>query len=108
MPIQTIVDNTFYLFDSGGTALASTVWPSGARVSQIRIFAVNTLAAVTLQVAAGTPWFQWNYIQSGFTGVGSSISITQSTFAFPMGGMRVPTAIIPTTLTACTAWIDFI
>ena len=109
MPIRTIVDNTFYLFDSAGTALGSTVWPAGARVSQIRILAINTLASVTFQIVAGTPWFQWDYLTQASVPVTSSNSvIVPNLYVIPMGGMRVPTAIIPTTLTAATAWIDFI
>lgn len=108
MPIRALVDNTFYLFDSLGTALASTVWPTGARVSQIRIFALDTTAAVTFQIAAGTPWFQWAYTRNTSVAAGSADSIVPGHFVIPMGGMRVPTAIIPTTLTAATAWIDFV
>ena len=108
MPIRTIVDNTFYLFDSAGTALASTVWPAGARISQIRILALTTAASVTFQIAAGTPWFEWSYTQVGFAGVGSTVSVVPTLYTIPMGGIRVPTAIIPTTLTAATAWIDFV
>ena len=105
MPIRTILDNTFYLFDFLGTALPATVWPSGARVSQIRILALDTSAAVEWQIAAGTPWFRWSYLQVGFAGIGSAVSVTPAMFTIPMGGMRVPTAMIPTTMTACSAWI---
>lgn len=108
MPIQTVVDNTFYLFDSAAGRLASTVWPAGARVSQIRVLANTTAASINLQIVAGTPWFQWSYTQVGFAGIGSTVSVVPSLHTFPMGGIYVPTAFIPTTLTAATAWIDFV
>ena len=98
MPIRTTIDNTYHLFDS--TAGRLTNWPSGARISQIRLHAVNTAAAATFQIAAGTPFFEWAY-------VGAGAGIAPGHYIFPMGGVPCPTAFIPTTLTACTAWIDF-
>ena len=103
MPIQTILDNTYYIFDSGTTALP---WNSGSRLAQIRIFAVSTAANVVFNVVAGTPFFTFNYLQT--VAVNSGIALVPSMFVFPMGGMRCPSAIIPTTLTAATAWIDFL
>lgn len=105
MPIRTLVDNTYYVFDAQGTGLT---WPAGARIQQIRLFTLNTTAAVEFQVVAGTPWFSWNYLVHGTLLGGTSISIIQSYHTIPMGGVRCPTAIIPTTLTACSAWIDFV
>ena len=104
MPIRAILDNTYYVFDSLGTALP---WPSGARIQQIRLFALNTASVAEFQVAAGTPWFRWAYTTNASVAAGSADSIVPGHFVIPMGGVRVPTAIIPTTLTACTAWIDF-
>mgnify|MGYP001573287815 FL=1 len=103
MPIRTIIDNTYYVFDSQGTALT---WLAGARIAQIRIFAVTTAANVEFQLAAGTPWFTFSYLQT--VAVNTGITLVPSTFTFPMGGVGVKTGIIPTTLTAATAWIDFV
>ena len=105
MPIRTIIDNTYYVFDSLGTALP---WPAGARIQQIRLATLSTLAAVEFQVRAGTPWFVWSYLTHGAVSVGSAASVIESYHTIQMGGVRVPTAIIPTTLTACSAWIDFV
>ena len=105
MPIRTLIDNTYHVFDSQGTALS---WLSGARIAQIRIFAIDTTAAVVLQLAAGTPWFQWSYLVHGAVSVGSAASVVPTLYTIPMGGVGVKTGIIPTTLTAATAWIDFL
>ena len=103
MPIRTIIDNTYHVFDSQGTVLT---WPTGARIAQIRIFAVTTAAIVEFQIAAGTPWFDFSYLQT--VAVNSGITLVPSYFTFPMGGVMVKTGLIPTTLTAATAWIDFV
>jgi len=105
MPIRAIVDNTYYIFDSLGTALS---WPAGARIQQIRLLTLNTTASAEFQVVAGTPWFSWSYVTHGTFGAGGTGgSVVAAHHVIPMGGVRVPAAIIPTTLTACTAWIDF-
>ena len=103
MPIRTVIENTYHVFDSQGTVLP---WNTGSRIAQIRIFAVTTAASVEFQLAAGTPWFTFSYLQT--VAVNSGITLVPSTFTFPMGGVGVKTGIIPTTLTAATAWIDFI
>lgn len=100
MPIRTIIDNTYHVFDSQGTVLT---WLAGARIAQIRILAVTTAATVELQVAAGTPWFNFSYLQTV-----TANTVVPSLFVFPMGGVGVKTGLIPTTLTAATAWIDFV
>lgn len=105
MPNNQIIDNTYYVFVGSVTAIP---WPQGARIQQIRLFTANTTASVEFQVVAGTPWFLWNYITHGALFTASGGSVIQSHHVIPMGGVRVPTAIIPTTLTACTAWIDFV
>ena len=102
MPIQTIVGNTFYLFDSAAGRLADTVWPAEAVISQIRILSLSTSAAVEFHIQAGTPWFRWAYLANG-----STQTFVPSMYVIPMGNVRLQTAIIPTMLTAATAWIDF-
>ena len=99
MPIQTILDNTYYIFDSLGTAL---LWNAGSRIQQIRILSLSTTATVEFQAVAGTPVFRWNYLANGSTN-----TFAPSMYVIPMGGVSFPTAWIPTTLTAATAWIDF-
>lgn len=105
MPIRALLDNTYYVFDSLGTAIA---WNAGSRIQQIRLLALDTTATVEFQIAAGTPWFRWTYTVHGtFGSGGTGGSVVTSHHVIPMGGVKVPTAIIPTTLTACSAWIDF-
>ena len=104
MPGNQLIDNTYYVFVGSGTAIP---WPAGARIQQIRLFTTSTLASLEFQVSAGTPWLLWNYITHGAVSVGSAATLIQSYHTIPMGGVRCQTAIIPTTLTACSAWIDF-
>ena len=100
MPNQ-LIDST-YLVDAQATTALS--WPGGARFSQVRILALDTTAAATFTiVAGGTPIFRFAVLTQG-----AGTSIQPALFTFPLGGVRYPTAWIPTTLTACTAWIDFL
>lgn len=104
MPNQ-LIDSTYVVDAAGAAALA---WPGGARISQVRIFAIDTTASATFLLAAGTPILRWNFITHGAVSVGSATSVVQALAVIPLGGVRYPTAWIPTTLTACTAWIDFL
>ena len=99
-----LIDNTFVVFASQGTALA---WPSGARISQVRLLALNTLASCVFQAVVGTPIFEWRYLVHGTVTPGSGVAVVDATHTIPMGNVSFPTAWIPTTMTACTAWIDF-
>ena len=102
---SALLDNTYVVFGSQGTALA---WPAGARIAQVRILALDTTASAVFQVVAGTSIFEWRYLVHEL-GVGTSArSIQTAMHVFPMGGVGFKTAWIPTTLTACTAWIDFL
>ena len=102
MPLQ---DSTYIIYASQGTALS---WPVGARIAQVRILAANTTASVVFQANVGTPIFEWRYLLHELGTSTSARSIETAMHVFPMGGVRMPTAWIPTTLTACTAWIDFL
>ena len=105
MPGNQIIDNTYYIFVGSGTAIP---WPVGARIQQIRLFTTNTTATVEFQVVAGTPWFSWNYLIHGSAIASSATSVISAYHTIPMGGVQCRLAIIPTTLTACSAWIDFV
>ena len=105
MPVQTIIGNTYYIYDSLGTVLA---WPAGMRVAQIRLLALNTAAEAIFQVSAGTPFLEWRYIRAEAASAASSRVVEPSLYVIPMGGVRMQVGLIPTTLTACTAWIDFL
>ena len=102
MPIRVQVDNTYYIFDS--TAGRVTNWPAAARVAQIRLVALTTAAAASWEITAGTPWFQWTLV----TNATGAALVAPGYYTFPMGGMRMPDGPIFTTLTACSAWFDFI
>ena len=99
-----LMDNTYLVNVSQTTPLA---WPRGARISQIRILAIDTTAACSFQAVAGTAMFEWRYLLHELGAGTSSRAIVSAMHVFPMGGVGFPTAWIPTTLTACTAWIDF-
>ena len=101
MPLQ---DNTYIIYAAQAGALA---WPTGARISQIRIVALNTSASAVFHANAGTPIFEWRYVLHELGAGTSSRDVVSAMHVFPMGGVSFPTAWIPTTLTACTAWIDF-
>lgn len=105
MPLRTLFDNTYYIYDSQGTALP---WLSNSKIAQIRILANNTSANVVFQAMVGTPFFEWRYLLHGSAAGTSSQAVEPALFVIPMGGVRCPTALIPTTLTAATAWIDFL
>ena len=98
-----IFDNTLFINNQATTAIGN--WPSGMRAQSLVIFAITTAATVRFEIYAGTPIFQFNYLQT--VAVNSGISIVPSTFIFPLGGVTFKTAWIPTTLTACSAWIHF-
>ena len=105
MPLIQIIGSTYHIFDSQGTAIA---WPQGAHVSQIRILALNTSANVVFQVIPGTPVFEWRYVLHELGAGTSSRDVVSALHVIPMGGISMQTAIIPTTMTAATAWIDFL
>ena len=94
---NVLIDNTYYV-DTPGAAVLN--WPGGARVSQVRFFASDTSAAAIFTVS-GTPILRWAFF-------GSNATATLGAVVIPMGGTRFPTAWAPSTLTACTAWIDFL
>jgi hypothetical protein len=100
---NVLIDNTFYVDTPGAVALS---WPTGARVSQVRIFGVDTTAAAIF-VVAGTPILRWGFVTQGAVSVGSATAVVDALTVIPMGNVRFPTAWAPSTLTACTAWIDF-
>lgn len=100
-----LLNNTYFLQDSAASALA---WPAHARIQSIVVYAVNTLAALTFLVSAGTPVFEFRLITQGQVSVGSATSVVESTYTYPLGGVDFPTAWIPTTLTACSAWVHFV
>ena len=94
--------NNTYLVDAQATS--ALAWPSGARISQVRILALDTTASATFTiVAGGTPVFRFAMLTQG-----AGTSIQPALFTYPLGGVSYPVAWIPTTLTACTAWIDFL
>ena len=100
---NSIVDNTYFILDTSATALE---WPrAGARIQSVVLWAINTGASAVFLVAVGSPIFRFNYIQT--VAVNSGITMVPSTFSFPLGGVRFQTAWIPSTLTACSAWIHF-
>ena len=102
MPLNQIFDNTYFVTDSATSGLS---WPSGgARIQSIVLHCLNTLAVARFEIYAGTPIFQFSFIQAG----SNSTTTFPSDYVFPIGGVRFQTAWIPTTLTACSAWINFV
>ena len=99
-----LIDNTYLVSTSQGTALA---WPRGARIAQVRLLAIDTTASCVFQAIAGTPMFEWRYLLHELGTSTSARTIQTAMHVFPMGNVGFPTAWIPTTMTACTAWIDF-
>ena len=99
-----LMDNTYLISAPQTTPLD---WPRSARIAQVRLLALDTTAACSFQAVAGTAIFEWRYIFQTFAGGSSDRTIISAMHVFPMGGVSFPTAWIPTTLTACTAWIDF-
>lgn len=100
-----LIDSTYIVFASQGTALA---WPSGARIAQVRLLALNTSASCVFQAVVGTPIFEWRYLLHELGSGTSSRDVISAMYTFSLGGVRFPTAWIPTTMTAVTAWIDFL
>ena len=100
---NTLYDNTYFVLDTSATALP---WPSGgARIKSLVIWAVNTNASVIFNIGvAGTPVFRFNMILAG----ANSTTTFPSTYTYDFGGVRFHTAWIPSTLTACSAWIHFV
>ena len=93
-------DNTYHILDTS-TALS---WPSNARINCLTLYATGTNAAVAFLIAVGTPIFRFtliNHVSMGGT------TTTPGTYNFVYSGVRFPTAWIPSTLTACSAWIHF-
>ena len=102
-------DNTYYIDTTTTNALA---WNSGSVINNVIIWAIDTTAVAQFVLAGSNP---------GLTGPGTALtifrfsimtqgagtSIMPSTWTVDMGKTRFPTAWIPTTLTACTAWINF-
>ena len=101
---NTLRDNTYLILDTSPTALE---WPSGgARVKTVRLRMLNTTSVCVFNIVqAGTPIFMASL---AIHGVGSSAQVFQTLHNFDMGGVRFHSAWIPSTLTACTAWIDFV
>jgi hypothetical protein len=99
---NVLIDSTYYVDTPGATTLA---WPQGARVSQVRIFGADTTAAAIFTVA-GTPILRWAYVLQAGSATAAS-EVENGLIVIPMGNVRFPTAWAPSTLTACTAWIDF-
>lgn len=102
--MSLLMDNTYLVNVAQTTPLA---WPGGARIAQVRILAIDTTASCSFQAIAGTSIFEWRYIFQTFAGGTSDRTVINGMHVFPLGGVRFPSAWIPTTLTACTAWIDF-
>ena len=101
-----LFDNTYLIDTVAGTALS---WPTAPQIAQVRVLALDTTASLTFVVAANTPVFRFAMITQGQVSAVSAnaTSIAPSLYTFPMGKVRFGTAWIPTTLVACTAWIDF-
>jgi len=100
-----LAGNTYFIQDSAGTALS---WPSQARIQSVVFYAQNTSARATFQASAGTPILEFSLITQGAVSVGSATSVISGTYSIPLGGVSFQTAWIPTTLTACSAWIHFV
>ena len=98
---NTLFDNTYLIVD---TSVAALSWPNNAMISSVVVAAINTTASVNFLVAANSSIFKCSFITQ--SSMGGAISIP-STYTFPFYGVRFPTAWIPSTLTACTAWIHF-
>ena len=75
----------------------------------IRLWTAGTNASLEFQITAGTPWLRFDYLTHGINaGLGSGASVVERMFVLPFFGKRQSAAIIPTTLTAVSAWIEFL
>ena len=99
------VDNSFIIQESATTALD---WPRGARIQSVVFFAVDTTARAVFQIRAGTPILEWGLLDVKGGGNATSAGfIIQQTYNVPIGGVSFPVGWIPTTMTACSAWVHF-
>jgi len=106
MPGNQLIDNTYYIFDTSPSAVPS--WPSGASIANIRLWTVGTNAALEFQITAGTPWLRFDYLTHGGFAAGSGGAVVERMFVLTFFGKRQSAAIIPTTLTAMSAWVEFV
>ena len=102
---NVLIDNTYIVTDSSATALA---WPSNAIINTVVFHAINT-SAVALFVYPASLGSVTTATVLRFSVItqGAGTSIMQSVTSVDMGRTRFNTAWVPTTLTACTAWIHF-
>ena len=98
---NSLVDNTYFILDTSPTALS---WPSNARVQSVVFYAINTNASAVFLLAVNSPILRFNLINQA--SMGGTISLP-TTYSYNLNGVRFPTAWIPSTLTACSAWIHF-
>ena len=96
---NNLINNTIFVQEASATALP---WPSKMRVQSVIFYALDTTAAATFVLSAGSPMLQFSLITQSSMGGAVSIPATHSVF---FGGVDFPVAWIPTTLTACSAWI---
>ena len=98
---NSLVDNTYFILDTSPTSLS---WPSNARVQSVVFYATGTNAAAAFLLAVNSPILRFSMINH--VSMGGTVSIP-STYSYNLNGVRFPTAWIPSTLTACSAWIHF-
>ena len=94
-----LTDNTYLITDTSTAALS---WPGNAIINNVLIYAVNTNAQAVFLLNVGTPILKFAIITQS-----DGSSTLSATHSINMGQTRFPTAWIPSTLTACTAWINF-
>lgn len=95
------VDNMIIVDAASANALT---WPQGARVRAVTILANDTTAAVRFVHSATDAVLHFRFLVSASMG---GTTVIQSYHVIPFFGASFPTAWIPTTVTACTAWIHF-
>lgn len=98
---NSLVDNTYFIFDTQATALS---WLSNARIQSVVFYATGTNASATFLIAVNSPILKFNLINH--VSMGGTVSLP-TTYSYNLNGVRFPTAWIPSTLTACSAWIHF-
>ena len=98
---NSLVNNTYFILDTSATALS---WPANAMIQSVVFYATGTNASATFLLAANSPILRFSLINN--VSMGSTVSIP-GTYSIPFNGVRFPTAWIPSTLTACSAWIHF-
>lgn len=97
-----LIDSTYHIMD---TQVAALEWPSGgARINKVVIYSAGTNAAANFLIGAGTPILIHRILGSNS---GFGLSQFPATQIYDFNGTRFQTAWIPSTLTACSAWIHF-